>query len=216
MKETEPHRFSEAQWLIWARELHSLAQAGRLYADNPFDLERYDDLRRVAAEIFSAYGGIDTREVLDLFDKDVGYATPKIDVRGVVFREDKIMMVREIQDDGRWTLPGGWADVNESPSSGVCREVFEESGYEVRAVKLLGVFDRSRHIEHNPLPFTIYKLFFQCEIIGGAPGQSHETGGVAFWGEEEIHDLSVARTAPTQLSLMFQHLRDPQRPADFD
>lgn len=205
----------EPLWLRWARELHSVAQSGLTYSENPYDLERYHDVRRVGAEIFSQHAGVAPERVLDLFDRDPGYVTPKVDVRGVVFREGKVLLVRELLDGGRWTLPGGWADVNETPSSACCREVWEESGFEVRATKLMAVLDRSLHGAGN-YPFTIYKMFFLCEIVGGEATESHETSGAEFFGEHELPELSSPRTSPTQLALAFAHLRDPHRPADFD
>ena len=206
---------SEPPWLLWARELHSLAQSGLTYSENPYDLERYRDVRRISAEIFARQGGVEPERVLALFDGNPGYVTPKVDVRGAVFRDGKILLVRELLDGGRWTLPGGWADVNETPSSACCREVFEESGFEVRATKLMAVLDRSLH-GGGTYPFTIYKMFFLCEIVGGEAAESHETGGAEFFAEDELPELSTPRTAPAQLALAFAHLRDPARAADFD
>jgi ADP-ribose pyrophosphatase YjhB (NUDIX family) len=143
-----------------------------------------------------------------------GYATPKLDVRGVVFRENGILLVKE-REDGGWTLPGGWADVGESPADATVREVREESGFETRAVKLLAVYDRNRH-GHTPIPFHAYKLFFRCEIIGGAPATSVETEGVDCFGEDSLPPLSISRVTPAQIHRFFEHLRNPGWPTEFD
>src|SRR5262245_42148027 len=148
---------SEPRWLEWARELQSIAQAGLTYAKDPFDVERYQAVRRLAAEMLAAQTGEDADRIHDLFVGEYGHPTPKVDVRGAVFQDDTILLVKE-RVDGGWTLPGGWADVNESPAEAVVREVFEESGYQTRAVKLLALYDRRKH-EHPPHPWHIYKVF---------------------------------------------------------
>ena len=132
--------------------------------------------------------------MLDLFACDTGYATPKVDVRGVVFQDGKLLLVQE-RSDGMWTLPGGWADVGDSPADAVIREIREESGYEIRATKLLALLDRNRH-NHPPHVNHIYKVFIQCEIIGGSPTTSHEIQGVGFFAEDEIPELSLTRKVP--------------------
>ena len=140
-----------------------------------------------------------------------------MDVRGAVFRDGRILLVRETADGDRWTLPGGWADVNESPAEAVVKEVREEAGLEVRAFKLGAVLDRSRHA-HKPIyPFHIWKLFFLCEITGGEPQNGPETSEVAFFAEHDLPaDLSTSRVLPPQLKRMFEHMRQPGLPTDFD
>src|SRR5262245_15023835 len=123
------------KWLDWARRLQAISQNGLAYAGNEFDIERYHAVRQIAAEMMAAGSDTKLHRVLNLFAREVGYATPKVDVRGVVFRGDALLLVLE-REDNRWTLPGGWADVNESPSEAVVREVYEESGYQTSAVKL--------------------------------------------------------------------------------
>ena len=202
------------QWLEWAQRLQALAQNGLIYAQNPFDLERYEAVREVAAEMMATHSGADLDYVRQLFAAEVGYATPKVDVRGAVFQDDTILLVKERQD-GLWTLPGGWADVSESPSAAVVREVYEESGYHTRAVKLLALYDRNRHA-HAPFPFHVYKLFFQCELLGGKPARSVETDGVDFFREDELPELSLLRVTPAQIARLFEHYRHPDWPTDFD
>ena len=205
---------NEPQWLVWARTLQAHAQNGLTYSRDPYDLERFSAIRVLAAEIMAAYTQADMHLLRDLFDEQTGYATPKVDVRAVVFRDDKLLMVRE-KVDGGWTLPGGWADVGDSPAEAVTREVFEESGYQVRAAKLLAVYDRNRH-GHPPIPWYVYKLFFRCELLGGAPAENIETDGIDFFAESELPALSLSRIVPSQLHRMFEHHRHPDWPADFD
>lgn len=206
----------EPNWLKWAKQLAALAQNGLTYSESEYEIERYRQIRRIAAEMMSAGFELETKAVIDLFAQEQGYATPKVDVRGAVFRDDRLLLVRE-KIDGGWTLPGGWADPCQSPSEAVVREVFEESGFEVRVTKLAAVYDRSRHPHQPPMPFHLYKLFFLCEITGGAAKESYETTGVAFFAEHELpQQLSISRTLPFQLARMFAHRRNPALPTDFD
>lgn len=202
------------QWLLWAQKLQSLAQSGLAYCKNPFDIERYHAIQDIAAEIIAAGAGTNPTIIRNLFDEQAGYATPKVDVRGVVFQDNKVLLVKE-RMDGCWTLPGGWVDINESPSLAVEREVLEESGYQVKAVKLLAVYDRNKH-GHPPYIFHVYKLFFRCELVGGQPEESTETGGVGFFAEDNFPPLSITRTTASELYRFFEHLRHPELPTDFD
>jgi ADP-ribose pyrophosphatase YjhB (NUDIX family) len=207
---------TEPDWLLWAREMQAIAQVGLEFSQNPYDRERYHSLRALASRAMAAHGGGEPARVEALFAAEQGYATPKIDVRGAAFRDGRILLVREVVDGGRWTLPGGWADVNLAPSENIAREVLEESGFVVRARKLAAVWDRGRH-GHPPHPFATYKMFFICEIIGGAPATSMETSGVGFFGADEIpDDLSHDRVRPAQIRRMFEHFRRPDLPTDFD
>ena len=205
----------EPEWLRWAKELQAIAQIGLAYpSGSHFDRERYERVREIAAEMASG-GGMDKASLLRLFEREEGYATPKVDVRGVVFRGDTILLVREVAD-GRWTLPGGWADVNESPKESVAREVREESGYETRPVKLLAVYDRSKHGHAPAFPYHVYKLFILCELTGGEARASRETSGVGFYGEDDLPELSVSRVTAAQIRRLFEHRRHPEWPTDLD
>ena len=202
------------KWLEWVTKLQAIAQNGLTYTENPFDVERYKSLRAIAAEIMATYSNVEPSYGVDLVAREVGYATPKVDVRGAVFLNDTILLVRE-REDGCWALPGGWADVGDSPSEVVVREIYEESGYHTRAIKLLAVYDRDRH-GHPPLSHYVYKLFFQCELVSGSPSPSIETDEVAFFGENEIPQLSLGRVVPEQVARVFQHYRHPDWATDFD
>jgi ADP-ribose pyrophosphatase YjhB (NUDIX family) len=204
----------EPAWLAWARRLNALAQTGLTFAENPFDIERYTAIRTIAAEMIAQWLGADAGRVLDLLASDAGYATPKVDVRGVVFRDGKTLLVHE-RSDGLWTLPGGWADVGDSPADAVVREIREEAGFETRATKLLALLDRNRH-GHPPHVNHIYKIFIRCEIIGGSPTTSHEIQDVGFFAEDEIPDLSLTRIMPSQIARMFENYRYSDLPTDFD
>jgi ADP-ribose pyrophosphatase YjhB (NUDIX family) len=206
----------EPSWLRWARELQAIGQIGDTYSgENHYDRDRYARVRQIAAEMVAAGARLDTSVVVRFFDAERGYATPKVDVRGVVFREGRLLMVREASD-GLWTLPGGWADVNESAGESVVREVQEESGFATRAIKLLAVLDRSRHGHEPAFPFHVYKMFVRCEILGGAPAPSSETTDVGFFDEHHLPPLSVSRVTSGQLRRVFEHLRHPEWPTDFD
>ncbi|MGH8143055.1 MAG: NUDIX hydrolase [Steroidobacteraceae bacterium] len=205
----------EPQWLLWARELQAMAQTGLTFSHDPYDLERYRRLSIIAAQVLSAASGEPLERVRMLFDQDVGYPTPKIDVRGAVFREGRVLLVREISD-GCWTLPGGWADVNQSARECVEREISEESGFEARAIKLAAVWDARRQGYAYRHPYSIYKLFFLCELTGGTARASIETSEVEFFAPEELPPLSTGRVNAHQIARMFEHWRDPALATEFD
>jgi ADP-ribose pyrophosphatase YjhB (NUDIX family) len=202
------------KWLEWSTRLQALAQSGLTYAQNPFEIERYEAVREIAAEMVAAHSDLDLETVRATFARERGYATPKVDVRGVVIEDNRVLLVKE-RKDGLWTLPGGWVDVGEPPSMAVVREVYEESGYRTRAVKLLALYDRNKHA-HPPSLHHIYKLFFQCQLVGGSPAESVETEGAMFFCEVEIPDLSLPRVTPAQIARFFEHHRHPDWPTDFD
>src|SRR5262249_59702938 len=205
----------EPDWLTHARELQAIAQIGLAYTKDKFDANRYERIRAVAGAIMACGAGIEVGEVLHLFRRETGYATPKVDVRAVVFREGRVMLGIEISD-GKWTLPGGWADVNQSAAECVERETAEEAGLLVRAVKLAAVWDYRRHGHVSRHPYSIYKMFFHCEITGGEPHCGAETSEVGFFAEHDLPDLSLARVTAPQIHRMFEHWRRPELPTDFD
>ena len=203
------------KWLLWAQRIQAVAQSGLQYTQNPFDIERYHTLSQIACEMMEENTQSQPGEVKLVFDSQSGYATPKLDIRGVVFIEEKILLVKELLDDGRWTLPGGWVDINEPPSLAVEREVREEAGMIVKAKKLLAVFDRNLH-GHPPYPFHAYKLFFLCDLIAQTSISPNETADPTFFGIDEIPELSLARVTLGQIRRMFNHLYDPHLPTEFD
>jgi ADP-ribose pyrophosphatase YjhB (NUDIX family) len=206
---------AEPQWLIWARELQAIAQNGLTFSRDRFDIERYHAVRAIASAMMAAGSGSDQAMIVDLFAKQSGYATPKVDVRGAVFRDDRILLVRE-RSDGRWALPGGWADINQSASEAMIREIREEAGFEVAVQKLAAVYDRGRHDHNPPFPFHVYKMFFLCDITGGAAQPSEETSAVDFFPLDALPELSLGRVLPKQIQRMFEHRARPDLPTDFD
>jgi len=204
----------EPTWLTIGRELRAIAQIGVAFSKDQFDLQRFARVRELAASLMAQGSDASPELVLGLFRQDSGYATPKVDVRGAAFVDGRILLVREISD-GRWTLPGGWADVNQTAAECVVREIAEESGFQARAVKLAAVHDYHRS-NHGRLADSIYKMFFICEITGGSARASDETSEVAFFPRHELPPLSLGRTTAAQIDRMFQHREQPELPADFD
>ena len=208
---------TEPDWLAWAREIQAIAQIGLTFSSDPYDRERYEALQSLSGRIFADAGAADLSRIAGLMAAQEGYATPKIDVRGAAFDgQGRLLMVREVQDAGRWTLPGGWGDVNLTAAENMAKEMREESGFEVRVRKLAAVWDRTRQ-GHGPSPFSAYKLFFVCDIIGGAASTSLETSEVAFFAEDALPtDLSTGRVLPHQLHRMFAHWRAPGLATEFE
>jgi ADP-ribose pyrophosphatase YjhB (NUDIX family) len=202
------------QWLAWAREIQALSQTGLHYAANDYQRERNKRLTEIAAEIISWYTEIDFPIITNLFRGQVGYATPRVDIRGAVFHEGRLLLVKE-RIDGGWTMPGGWADVGDIPSESVEREVLEESGFRVSAKRLIGVYDANRV---GPMEiFHAYKIIFLCEILAGNPRTSYETTEVAFFDYEQIpRPLSGERTKPRHIQDAFSAFADPMKLAVFD
>jgi ADP-ribose pyrophosphatase YjhB (NUDIX family) len=205
---------SPPRWLEWAREIQALSQSGIHYAKNDFDRQRYLRLGEIAAEMTAAGSDLEYPILVNLFNAQIGYATPRVDVRAAVFQDGKLLMVRERMDGG-WTLPGGWADVGDVPSEAAEREAREEAGFHVKARKLVGVYDANRS---GPLEiFHAYKLVFLCDLIGGEAQTSIETSEVAFFSLEEVPTtLSGERTRPRHIGDIFAAYKDPESLAIFD
>lgn len=202
------------EWLRWAREIQALSQTGLTYSESDYATDRYRRLLELAAEIVAAHTRLPAGPILENFGVQPGYATPKVDVRGAVAREGRILLVRE-KSDGCWCLPGGWADVGESPSEMVVREVREESGLEVRPVKVVGLYDANRG--GTPLSFYhAYKVVFLCEWTGGEPRPGPETLAADFFAFDQLPPLSAERTHARHLRDIRSHLEDAGQPAAFD
>jgi ADP-ribose pyrophosphatase YjhB (NUDIX family) len=205
---------SPERWLEWAREIQALAQTGLHYAENDYQVQRYRRLVEIAAEIVSESSQASYQSIVRTFNMQNGYATPRVDVRGAMFQDGKLLMVKE-RLDGGWTMPGGWADVGDVPSEAAEREVWEEAGFRVKARKLIGVYDANRV---GPLElFHAFKIVFLCECLGGTARTSTETSAVGFFGADEIPEhLSGERTLPRHIVDAFAVMNDPSRPAVFD
>jgi ADP-ribose pyrophosphatase YjhB (NUDIX family) len=199
--------------LDWARRLHAIGQTGLAYGEPSIhDRGRYEQVLEIAAEMLERP---DAPSLQRLFGNDAGHVTPKLDVRGAVFRGEQILLVRELAD-GCWTLPGGWVDVGESPSEAVVREVLEESGYSTRAEKLIALWDRDRH-EHPPHPWHTWKAVFLCALVDERQqALGPETAGARFYPRDDLPELSLSRVTPRQLERLFQHRAHPEWPTDFD
>jgi ADP-ribose pyrophosphatase YjhB (NUDIX family) len=201
------------QWLDWAQEIFSLSQSGLTYSGNEYDIERYKRLQEITAEIISSQSEISKESILDSFSMQAGYITPKVDVRGAVVHERKILLIQE-RADGMWAMPGGWADLGDSPATVAEREVWEESGFRVKAEKVVAVIDANR-IE--PMEFYhAYKIIFLCRLLDGEPRTSYETLAVDFFDPDHLPPLSSYRTNGDMLKEVFAHVANPDRPTAFD
>jgi ADP-ribose pyrophosphatase YjhB (NUDIX family) len=199
--------------LRWARQIFSLSQAGMAYSHNEYDLERYHQLQEMAAEMLASRTELSLESIRDSFTLQAGYPTPKIDVRGAVIRDGKVLLIQE-KADGRWAMPGGWADIGDLPAETVQREVWEESGFRVRVEKVIAVYDNN-HVALLEF-YHAYKLIFQCRITDGQPATSIETLAVDFFPLDDLPPLSEGRTSRLMLEEVFAHQRDPARPTAFD
>jgi len=198
-----------------ARRLHALARTGLHFCADEYDRERYGEVERIAAELLAGTpAGAPLEELLAAWRQEGGYVTPKVEVRGAVFRDDHVLLVRE-RADGLWTLPGGWADVNETPSQAVEKEIEQESGLRTRAAKLAALYDRGRH-GHGPTLFHGWKAFFLCDEQGGGLRGSYETDAAAFFALDALPPMSLGRSTPRQVGRMAEHWRNRALPTDFD
>lgn len=199
-----------------ARELEALAQTGLHFSEDAYDRERYARLRDIAAGLLADASDRSVEEIHAWNRAEFGYATPKVDVRAFIPRGEEVLLIHEDADPGKWTLPGGWADVNETPSASVIREVEEESGYVVEARRLLAVFDRERQGHPPPYPYHVYKLFFYCRITGGAPGPTPESSESRFFPLDALPALSESRVLARQIHAFDQAVRSGREAAAFD
>lgn len=202
------------RWLKWISEIQAIAQSGLTYTTNEYDKERYIQLREIAAELAAHCSKNQVPDVSSMFSLEKGYATPKVDVRAFILKDNKLLLVKE-RSDGLWTLPGGWADVNESASEAVIRETKEESGYNVTAIKLLAFWDKLKH--DHPLQWPhVYKCFFLCEIISGEATENLEVSEVAFFDMNNLPSLSTPRVTVNQLIRLYELMYNKELPTAFD
>lgn len=192
------------KWLQWAVELQSLAQAGLFYCKDPYELERYERIREISAEMVSYQSKLPFEKVKDLFCSDVGYQTPKIDTRAAIFHEGKILLVHEA--NGTWALPGGWVDVNVSVAENIIKEVKEEAGLDVKVKRIIAVQDREKH--NLPIyAYKVCKIFLQCELLGGAFVPNIETTGFDYFGIDDLPCLAEEKNNREQIKMCFQAMR---------
>jgi len=190
------------KWLEWASRLQSIAQAGLTFGENQYDLDRYQQIRTLSVEILQEYTGISEERIRDLFASGSGYETPKVDVRASVFKDGRILMVRE-KIDGAWSLPGGWADVNTSVSESAVRECFEEAGARVKPKRVIIIHQADKHYDFQ-YPYTIYKIFVECELIENSFSANTETLGADFFAIDSLPPLSNERNTREQIEICFE------------
>ena len=192
-------------WLDWAVELQSIAQAGLYYGKDRFDRERYQRVREIAAQMLSHKTGISPEKVQDLFCCETGYQTPKLDTRAAIFQDEKILLVRE--NDGRWSLPGGWVDVNVSVKENTIKEVREEAGLEVTADTVIAVQDREKH-NRPRYAWKVCKIFVLCSLVGGHFTPNIETTESAYFALEDLPPLAEQKNTREQIEMCFAAYHD--------
>lgn len=202
-------------WLNWAKQIKAISQIGLAYGKDPYDLQRYRQLQAVAHRMFARLADAPVARIEHFFVPERGYMTPKVDLRAGVFRDDRVLLVQE-RSDGRWSLPGGWADVNESPRQGIEREILEESGYRARVVRLVAIKDRSLHDYRPQHPDHLFKLFFLCELQGGRASPNLEVSAVDFFPLDGLPPLSTNRVLAEDIALLAEHRAEPGRPVYCD
>ncbi|MDD3117574.1 MAG: NUDIX hydrolase [Victivallales bacterium] len=202
-----------AVWREWAVELQFLAQTGLTYSRDPFDLERFQRIRDIAAEIMSRKSGLSLQKVEGLFCNETGFQTPKLDTRAAIFDHGKILLVQE--NKGTWALPGGWVDVNQSIRDNAEKEAKEEAGLDVAAERLIALHDRNRH-NQPPYAYGICKVFVLCRHLGGAFTANHETIAAAWFAPHELPPLALEKNTPEQIDMCFRAYRDPHWQVVFD
>ncbi|MFA6597759.1 MAG: NUDIX hydrolase N-terminal domain-containing protein [Ignavibacteriaceae bacterium] len=196
------------------KKIQSIAFAGLEYCENDFDRERYEDLKNLSLLLLAEISGTPLEKIQNLFVGEVGYQTPKVDVRAVVFKENKILMVKE-KIDGRWSIPGGWADIGFSPSEIASKEAKEEAGADVKPVRLLAIVDKLKH-DYPISPFHIYKIFIHCELLKDTIASGTETSDVNFFSREKLPPLSETRITAEQISMLFHLWENPEEQVVFD
>ncbi|PLT30005.1 NUDIX hydrolase [Peribacillus deserti] len=202
------------KWLEWAKQIQALSQAGLAFSKDIYDLERFEALRDISAEMAAELTGTPVETMHGIFTNEKGYQTPKVDVRAVIFHEQKMLLVKEKNDD-LWALPGGWAEIGLTPGENAVKETREETGFDVRPVRLLAVLDKKCH-PHPPSLYHVYKFFILCELEGGKAAPGIETTEVRFFAQDRLPALSTARNTETQLDIMFEFLKNPLKNTVFD
>ena len=195
-------------------EIQSLAQSGLAYTDNVYDIERYERLRDISAEMLAEKTDLSIEKVKDLFCNETGYQTPKIDTRAVIFKDNKILLVHE--NNNTWSLPGGWCDVLESVKSNTVKEVKEETGLDVNAIKVVAIQDRNKH--NKPIyAYGVCKVFILCDVISGEFEKNIETTEIKYFSQDEIpNNLSDEKTNKEQIEMCFKAYNDKNWQTQFD
>lgn len=202
-------------WLAAVKRILALSQTGLAFQPGEYDRERYEEIRQISLDLLAGMSNAPIEQIISLLPSEIGYVTPKVDIRAVIFRgTDEVLMVQEKIDNDRWTLPGGWADVGYTPFEAAVKEAFEETGLQVEAVRLLAVFDKSKH-DHPEELWYVYKFFILCNITGGEIlKETNETSGVSWVKFDELPglDLSANRVTYSQISRLLPFAADPGLP----
>jgi len=204
----------EKKWLKWAKQLQAIAQTGLEYSKDKFDIERFEQIRELSIEIMSEYTNIDNSKIRSLFANETGYQTPKVDIRAAIFKEDKILLVRE-KIDNKWSLPGGWADIDLSISENAIKESMEESGASVKPKRIIAVLDRNKHVD-DVFPYDVYKVFVECDYVEGKYKDNIETIESGFFTSNNLPELSIGRNTEAQIEMCFKARREEVVEAIFD
>lgn len=195
------------QFTKWATNLQSIAQAGLHYGKDVFDRERYEQVRKIASEMMQAKTGLPKEQIKTLFLGDEGYQTPKIETRAAIFKDDKILLVRERMAQ-EWSLPGGWNDYDQTTAQNCVKEAREESGRIVKPVKLIAVQDRNHH--NKPVLAThVTKVFYLCKEISGEFVPNDETDACDYFALDNLPKLSIDRNTKEQIEMCFKASKDP-------
>lgn len=203
----------QPEWLEWAKELQFIAQAGLTYSKDAFDIERFERIREISAEIVSRQTGLPLEKVKDLFCNEEGFQTPKLDTRAAIFKANRILLVKE--KNGTWSLPGGWVDVNQTIKSNTIKEVKEEAGLDVEATRIIAVQDRNLH-NLPPYAYNVCKVFVLCEAQGGDFQPNIETIESGYFSLDEIPPLAEEKNNKEQIEMCFAAYRDKDWEVQFD
>ncbi|MDR1831388.1 MAG: NUDIX hydrolase [Fusobacteriaceae bacterium] len=201
-------------WLTWAKKLQSVAQSGLAYSDNPYDRDRYEQIREICVDILSRYTEAGEEKIRTLFASEDGYQTPKVDVRAAIFKGNEILLIRE-KIDGKWAMPGGWADVDLSIRDNIAKEAREEAGCEIKIRRMVAVLDRQRHVR-DAFPFSVYKIIVECDYVGQHFEKNTETSAYGFFTLDNLPTLSEGRTNRKQLELCFAVRKEAAHEVIFD
>ncbi len=204
----------EKKWLDIAKKLQSIAQAGLEYSKDKYDLERFEEIRKVSIDIMECYTDIEREKIKNLFAGETGYQTPKIDIRAAVFHENKILMVKE-KLDNRWSLPGGWADIDLSLKENLIKEAMEEAGEKIIPERILAVYDRNRNT-NILFPHSVYKIFVQCKYLESKFVENIETEETGFFSVDQLPELSETRNTASQIKMCFRYKDKPFHEPYFD
>ena len=198
----------------WAKRLQSLAQAGLTYGNDDFDLERYQEIRDISAEMMAYKSDLPIQKVKDLFCNEIGYQTPKIGTRAAIFKDDKILLVQE--NDGSWSLPGGWCEINMSVKENCIKEAQEESGLNIEVERVIGVYDQNKHSEAI-YPYNVVHVFFLCKSLGGEFKKNIETTTRKYFAYDQLpENLSTDRNSLDEIEACFKAYKDPSFQVECD